>query len=75
MIKISAFSPTQNFSKWIWEFYDDQLVIKTKSLTVEYDREIKYEKVQSIQSGARIIEGKEIPNGNKDQDYQCRRFC
>lgn len=50
MIKISSFSPLQNFSRWVWEFYDDKLVIKTKSITMDYDRDVKYEKIKSIQN-------------------------
>jgi len=32
------------------EFYDDNMVVKTKSLTFDYENEVKYEKIKSIQS-------------------------
>lgn len=50
MIRISAFTPVNNFTRRSWEFHDDHLVIKTKSLTFDYEHEVKYEKIKSIRS-------------------------
>ncbi len=49
MIKISSFSPLENFAKTTWEFYDDHLVIKVKSLTLDYETEVSYEKLKSYE--------------------------
>lgn len=50
MIKINSFTPVDNFTRKSWEFYDDHMVVKTKSLTFDYENEIYYEKIKSIQS-------------------------
>jgi hypothetical protein len=50
MIKISSFHPTSNFLHITYEFLDDKLVIKQKSLTAEFEAEIKYEKIKVIQN-------------------------
>lgn len=50
MIKINSFAPTNNFARSSWEFHDDRIVVKIKSLNFDYDNEIKYEKIKSIQS-------------------------
>jgi len=48
MIQINSFIPTDNFTRRIWEFHEDKIVIKTKSLTVDVENEIRYEKIKSI---------------------------
>lgn len=48
MIKVSSFSIAQNFSGWTWEFDNEKMIIKTKSLMVEFEREVPYEKIQFI---------------------------
>jgi hypothetical protein len=53
VIKIDSFTPVDNFTRRSWEFYDDQMVVKTKSLTFEYENEVKYVKIKSIQSKRR----------------------
>jgi len=50
MIKIESFSPANGFRRSSWVFFDDHMVIKTKSLTLDYEDEVKYEKIKSIQS-------------------------
>ena len=50
MIRINSFTPVDNFTRRSWEFYDDQIVVKTKSLTFDYENEIKYEKIKYIRS-------------------------
>ena len=55
MIKIKSFVPTNNFSRIYWEFFDDYMIAKMKSLTIEYERDIRYEKINSIQS-KRMVE-------------------
>lgn len=50
MIKINSFTPVDNFTRRSWEFYDDHMVVKTKSLTFDFENEIKYEKIKSIRS-------------------------
>lgn len=50
MIKINSFTPTDNLTRRSWEFYDNHLVVRTKSLTFEYENEVEYEKIKSIQS-------------------------
>lgn len=50
MIQINSFIPTDNFTRRIWEFHEDKIVIKTKSLTVDVEKEVKYEKIKFIES-------------------------
>lgn len=50
MIKINSFIPTDNLTRRSWEFYDNHMVVKTKSLTFEYETEVEYEKIKSIRS-------------------------
>lgn len=50
MIKINSFAPTNNLRRSSWEFHDDRIVVKIKSLNFDYDNEVKYEKIKSIQS-------------------------
>jgi len=50
LIKINSFTPFNNFARRSWEFYDDHMVIKTKSLTFDYENEVGYEKILSIRS-------------------------
>lgn len=50
MIQINSFIPTDNFTRRIWEFHEDKIVIKTKSLTVDIEKEVKYEKIKFIES-------------------------
>jgi hypothetical protein len=48
MIQINSFIPTDNFTRRIWEFHEDKIVVKIKSLTVDVENEIRYEKIKSI---------------------------
>lgn len=48
MIQINSFIPTDNFTRRTWEFHEDKIVIKTKSLTVDVENEVNYEKIKSI---------------------------
>jgi len=50
MIRINSFTPVDNFTRRSWEFHGDQIVVKTKSLTFDYENEIMYEKIKSIRS-------------------------
>ncbi|MFZ1041397.1 MAG: hypothetical protein WCA79_00310 [Anaerolineales bacterium] len=50
MIKIDSFTPANNFARTSWEFHDDQMVVKTKSLSADYRFELEYKKIKSIQS-------------------------
>ena len=50
MIKINSFTPVNNFARRSWEFYDDHMILKTKSLTVDFEDEIEYEKIKTIRS-------------------------
>lgn len=50
MIKISSFSLTNNLAKRTWEFYDDKLIFKVRSLTVDYETEVAYEKIKVIRA-------------------------
>ncbi len=50
MIKINSFIPFNNFTRRSWEFYDDHMVVKNKSLTFDYENELRYEKIKSIRS-------------------------
>ncbi len=50
MIKINSFTPVDNLTRRSWEFYDDHMVVKTKSLTFDYENEVEYEKIKSIRS-------------------------
>jgi len=50
MIKISSFSPKDSFSRRTWEFYDEYLTAKIKSLTSEYEIEVRYETIKAIQN-------------------------
>lgn len=53
MITIHSFTPV-NFTRASWEFHDDHMVVKTKSLTFDYEDETKYEIISSIQSKRRF---------------------
>jgi hypothetical protein len=48
VVKINSFSPFENFARWFWEFHDDNLIIKTRSFTLDFEREVKYEKIKII---------------------------
>jgi len=48
MIQINSFIPTDNFTRRIWEFHEDKIVIRTKSLTVDVENDVRYEKIKSI---------------------------
>ena len=48
MIKINSFTPVSNFTRRSWEFYDDHMVVKTKSLTLDYEYKVKYEKIKAV---------------------------
>jgi len=50
MIKIKSFSPIANFTRRTWEFCDNNIIVKTKSLTSNFENEISYEKIKVIQS-------------------------
>jgi|GEM_PF-3096680 len=50
MIQINSFIPADNFTRRIWEFHEDKIVVKTKSLTVDVEKEIKYEKIKFIRT-------------------------
>src|SRR5688572_5990309 len=50
MIKISSFSITNNLAKKTWEFYDDKFIFKVRSLTVDYETEVGYEKIKVIRT-------------------------
>jgi hypothetical protein len=50
MIQINSFIPTDNFTRRIWEFHEDKIVVKTKSLTVDAEDEIEYQKIKFIRS-------------------------
>jgi hypothetical protein len=52
VIKISSFSVVQNLSKWIWEFDNDKMTVKIKSLITEFEREVPYEKIQFIRNNS-----------------------
>jgi hypothetical protein len=49
MIRISNFQISSNFSRLVYEFYDEKMIIKGKSLTLEAEREINYKKIKVIQ--------------------------
>lgn len=48
MIQINSFIPTDNFTRRIWEFHEDKIVIKIKSLKVDDEIEVSYQKIKSI---------------------------
>jgi hypothetical protein len=48
MIVIHSFS-LNNLTRSTWEFYDDKLEIKTKSLSADYEVEWEYSKIKEIQ--------------------------
>lgn len=48
MIQINSFIPTSNFSRRVWEFHEDKIVVRTKSLMVDVENEIKYERIKNI---------------------------
>ena len=47
MIAIRSLS-LNNFTRKVWEFYDDKFVIKAKSLNADYETEWHYEKIKEI---------------------------
>jgi hypothetical protein len=50
VIKIDSFTPADNFTRRSWEFQDDHMLVKAKSLTFNYENELRYEKIKSIRS-------------------------
>lgn len=50
MIQINSFLPMDNFTRRVWEFREDKIVVKTKSLTAEVEKEIKYERIKFIRT-------------------------
>jgi len=48
MIQINSFIPTDNLTRRTWEFHEDKIVVKIKSLTIDVENEIRYEKIKSI---------------------------
>jgi hypothetical protein len=50
MIRINSFSIKDNFAQRTWEFQEKNIIARTKSLTIEFEREISYEKIGVIQS-------------------------
>jgi hypothetical protein len=50
MIKISSFSILDGFSRKTWEFYDEYLTIKVKSLTFDYEDNVEYDKISVIRN-------------------------
>lgn len=50
MIKIKDYSPINNFARSSWEFYDEHLVEKIKSLIINYDNEVRFENIKFINS-------------------------
>ena len=54
MIRISTFYLLNNFARINYKFYDDKMIVKIKSLNVESEREIKYEKIKAIQHSKKV---------------------
>lgn len=50
MIIIKSFTPVANFTRRSWEFYDDHMVVKTKSLTFDDENKVEYAKIKSIRN-------------------------
>jgi hypothetical protein len=50
VIKINSFTPINNFTRRSWEFSDDNMIVKTKSLTLDYEYKVNYEKIKAILS-------------------------
>jgi hypothetical protein len=48
MIQIKSFIPLANLRRDILEFHEDKIIRKTKSLTVDFETEIKYENIKYI---------------------------
>ncbi len=48
MIKISSFSILDGFSRKTWEFYDEHLTTRIKSLTFDYEDDLSYDKISVI---------------------------
>lgn len=49
MIRVNSFIPMSNFTRATYDFLDDKIVIKDKSLFTEYNTETKYEEIKHIQ--------------------------
>lgn len=50
MIQINSFIPTDNFTRRVWEFHEDKIVNKTKSLTIDAENEVEYKKIKFIRT-------------------------
>jgi len=50
MIQINSFIPTDNLTRRVWEFHEDKVIVKTKSLTADVEKEIKYERIKFIRT-------------------------
>lgn len=51
LISITHFSPLENFMRRTWEFHEDKLVVKIKSLRVDHEYEVSYETITRIRNG------------------------
>lgn len=50
MIRIDSFFPLESFTRRTWEFYDERLVVKIRSLTLDFENEVGYEKIKAIRN-------------------------
>jgi hypothetical protein len=49
MLQIKSLNPMSNYARVTHEFLDDKIIVKVKSLTTEYEKEVKYEDIKHIQ--------------------------
>jgi len=47
MLRIVSFNPMSNFSRATYDFLDEKIIVRVKSLTAEYDDEVKYEDLRN----------------------------
>lgn len=49
MLQIKSLYPMSNYTRVTHEFLDDKIIIRVKSLTSEYENEVRYEDIKHIQ--------------------------
>lgn len=49
MLRINSFNPMSNFTRATYDFLDEKIVVRMKSLVTEYDDEVRYEDIKHIE--------------------------
>ncbi len=53
-VRITQFSPLDGFRRMSWEFQDDHVTVNVKSLSLDFDHEVRYDKIKTITNNKRL---------------------